>query len=249
MHWKNFLYFSSAEKITILILLVLIVLSLGLNNLLSNRNSAIISISQNDSLVAALHRLNESLEDKKVASKSSNYKPDKKSERDNNSNEERNSTDSYQTNHQSEKTQYIIQEKFTAVASISLNETDTAQWKMVPGIGSAFSARIIKYRNMLGGYISIHQLKEVYGVTDELFDSISPFIRQDDIGIGHCVKLNINKLEFKEILAHPYIDFEQTKAIVNLRRRIGDITSTKELAMLDEFTAEDIARITPYIDF
>ena len=119
----------------------------------------------------------------------------------------------------------------------------------MPGIGSAFAARIIKYGNILGGYISIHQLKEVYGVTDELFDDIVPFIREDDIGTGHCVKLNINQLEFKEILAHPYIDYEQTKAIVNLRRRTGNITSTSQLAMLEEFTAEDIERITPYIDF
>ncbi len=44
-------------------------------------------------------------------------------------------------------------------------------------------------------------------------------------------------------------DFEQTKAIVNLRRRTGDIKSINQLAMLDEFTSEDIERITPYIEF
>jgi DNA uptake protein ComE-like DNA-binding protein len=102
---------------------------------------------------------------------------------------------------------------------------------------------------MLGGYMSINQLKEVYGVTDELFEDITPFIHEDMIGIEYCVKLNINKLDFKEILAHPYIDFEQTKAIVNLRRRTGNIKSIKELAMLDEFTPKDIERIYPYIDF
>ncbi len=249
MRWKNYLYFSPAEKIAVLILVVIIVLSFGLNVLLSSRNREPISIPQNDSLIAAFERLQESLEDKKVESKSydynSNNKSNKNTSRDNvNKSNESNDNISY-----SEKPQYIKQEKFTTPASISLNETDTAEWKKVPGIGSAFAARIIKYGNMLGGYISIDQLKEVYGVTDELFDDIVPFIREDDIGTGHCVKLNINQLEFKEILAHPYINYEQTKAIVNLRKRTGNITSTNQLAMLDEFTSEDIERITPYIEF
>ena len=249
MHWKNFIYFSSAEKIAILILLVLIVLSFGLNVVLSRKSSAPISIPQNDSLVVAFQLLQESLQDKKAKPKSYEYKANNRSEKSYNNEKTNKSTDNSQDKHYSERPQYIKQEKFTTAASISLNETDTAQWKMVPGIGSAFSARIIKYGNMLGGYISIHQLKEVYGVTDELFDSIVSFIREDDIGLERCVKLKVNKLEFKEILAHPYIGYEQTKAIVNLRRRTGNITSTNQLAMLDEFTAEDIERITPYIDF
>jgi hypothetical protein len=102
---------------------------------------------------------------------------------------------------------------------------------------------------MLGGYISINQLKEVYGFSDELFEAVAPFIREEDFVTANCVKININQVEFKEILAHPYINFEQTKAIVNLRKRTGNITSTSQLAMLDEFTSEDIERITPYIDF
>ena len=89
----------------------------------------------------------------------------------------------------------------------------------------------------------------MYGISDEMFNDIAPFIREEDFDIGSCEKININQLEFKEILAHPYINYEQTKAIVNLRRRTGPITSTSQLAMLEEFTSEDIERITPYIEF
>ena len=246
MFWKDYLYFSPAEKIAVLLLVVIIVLTFGLNVLLSRRSSGPISIPQNDSLIAAFERLQESLEDKKVESRSYNYKSDEKTISHENVSK---STKSCDTKGNSEKPRYIKQGKFTAPGSISLNETDTAEWKKVPGIGSAYSARIVKYQNLLGGYISINQLKEVYGVTDELFEAISPFIREDDFDLDNCVRININQLEFKEILAHPYINFEQTKAIVNLRRRIGLITSTSQLAMLEEFTSEDIERITPYIDF
>lgn len=249
MRWKDYLYFSPAEKIAVLILLVIIVLFFGLNVLLSKRSREPISIPQNDSLIAAFERLQEGLQDKKVEPKSYDYnattKSNKNSSRDNvNISNQRHDTKSY-----TEKPQYIKQEKFTAPASIDLNETDTAEWKKVPGIGSVYSARIVKYRDMLGGYISINQLKEVYGISDELLDAIAPFIRHDDSDIANCVKININQLEFKEILAHPYINFEQTKAIVNLRRRTGFIASISQLAMLDEFTSEDIERITPYIEF
>ena len=249
MHWKNFLYFSSAEKVAVLILIVIIVFSFGLNVILSRRSNAPVSIPQNDSLIAAFERLQESLEDKKVEFKSSDYKAYTEYDKSVVSEDVRSSVESNQTDNYTEKPHYIKQEKFTELGSISLNETDTTEWKKVPGIGSAYSARIVKYRNMLGGYISINQLKEVYGFTEELFDDIAPFICQDGIDIGSCVKININQLEFKEILAHPYINFEQTKAIVNLRKRIGNITSIKQLTMLEEFTPEDIERITPYIGF
>lgn len=249
MHKNNFVFYSLAEKIAILILVLIIVLTFGLNVVLSRSNKAALNIPQNDSLIAAFERLHEELEDKKEDKKSFEYKPNTKSNTIIPRKESATLSEDNRTKNYSEKPQYIKQEKFIEAGSISLNETDTAQWKKVPGIGSTYAARIVKYRDVLGGFISINQLKEVYGVTDELFENIAPFISEDDIGLEHSVKLNVNKLEFKEILAHPYIDYEQTKAIVNLRRRTGNITSIRQLAMLDEFTAEDIKRITPYIDF
>ena len=249
MHWKNFLYFSLAEKIAVLILVVIIMLSFGLNVLLSKRSNSPISISQNDSLIVAFQRLNDGLVDKKAKPKNYEYKYDTNPKGNISRHKISEPNESLQNNNYSEYPRYTKQEKFTEAGSISLNETDTTQWKMVPGIGSSFSARIVKYRDKLGGYISIDQLKEVYEVTDDVFAVIAPFIHKNDIDRNNCVKLNINKLEFKEILAHPYIDFEQTKAIVNLRKRTGKISSLSQLAMLDEFKSEDIERITPYIDF
>ena len=246
---KKFLYFSLAEKIAVLILGVIIVFSFGLNVLLSRRDSGPVSIPQNDSLIAAFQRLQDGLEDKKKETKNFEYNSKNKSYKNSLRGDVSKSTENTHSRNYSDDPKYQKQEKFTETRSISLNETDTAQWKMVPGIGSAFSDRIVKYRQKLGGYVSINQLKEVYGITDEVFENIVPYIREDNIDANNCVKLKINKLEFKEILAHPYISFEQTKAIVNLRKRTGNIISLSQLAMLDEFTSEDIEKITPYIVF
>ncbi len=249
MNWKDFLYFSRKESIAILFILVIILLTLNLNILLSKRNSSPFTIAENDSLIASFERLHQTMKDKKVESQQINY-----NERDNtrNSDSQPNKSNQialYQKENNQREFKYTKQEKLKDSEYIFLNETDTAQWKKVPGIGSAYAARIVKYNKLLGGFTSITQLREVYGIDDELFDNISLYVMEEDNIINKCKKLEVNKLEFKEIVAHPYIDYEQTKAIVNLRRRIGNITSIDELAMLDEFTPEDIKRISHYLQF
>ncbi|HKM44834.1 MAG TPA: helix-hairpin-helix domain-containing protein [Dysgonamonadaceae bacterium] len=249
MNWKDFLYFSRKESIAILFILVIILLTLNLNILLSKRNNSPFTIAENDSLIASFERLNQTMKDKKSESQQINY-----NERDNtrNSDSQPNKSNQialYQKENNQREFKYTKQEKLKDSEYIFLNETDTAQWKKVPGIGSAYASRIVKYNKLLGGFTSITQLREVYGIDDELFDNISLYVMEEDNIINKCKKLEVNKLEFKEIVAHPYIDYEQTIAIVNLRRRIGNITSIDELAMLDEFTPEDIIRITPYLQF
>lgn len=243
MRWKDFLYFQKGEKIAVILLLILIVLFLLFNVVLSFRNNSPIVITQNDELIREFEEFRESLQETQPAitedrtqsrsqSQSRAYAPSPSPER---------TTES----RSSAYTPFPRQEKLTEGETIPLNSTDTAEWKKVPGIGSAFADRITKYRNLLGGFASVEQLREVYGVDNELFSRISPFIEAD----GNFRKIQINKLEFKELLSHPYLNYKQVQAISNLRRRKGNITSINELAMLDEFTSEDIEKLMPYIEF
>ena len=249
MNWKDFLYFSRKESIAILFILVIILLTLNLNILLSKRNNSPFTIAENDSLIASFERLHQTMKDKKVESQQINYNERDNTKKSDNLSDKSNQTALYQKESNEREFKYPRQEKLKDSEYIFLNETDTAQWKKVPGIGSAYASRIVKYNKLLGGFTSIHQLREVYGVDDELFDNISLYVKEEDNIINKCEKLEVNKLEFKEIVAHPYIDYEQTIAIVNLRRRIGNISSINELAMLDEFTPEDIKRISHYLQF
>lgn len=248
MNWKDFLYFSRAESLAVLFILIIIFLTLNLNSLITKRNSNPLIISQNDSLIASFELLNSNMQEKKVEVKlfNDNRKESAKSVASIH-NEKRQAMQSFEENEKAST--YPRQEKLKDSEFITLNVTDTAQWKKVPNIGSSYAARIIKYREKLGGFTSISQLKEVYGIDEELFDKISPYIKEESNCLEICQKMKINKLEFKEILAHPYINFEQTKAIVNLRKRKGNISSINELAMLDEFSLEDISRISPYLQF
>ena len=243
MRWKDFLYYQKAEKLAVILLLILIVLALILNGILSQRNRGDIILTQNDSLVRAFEEFQQSLRVKEGA-------PYPERDYDSRTNNERNYRPNYSQNPSARSsannyTPYPKAEKLAAGEMISLNETDTAEWKKVTGIGSAFASRIVKYRNRLGGFVSVEQLREVYGVDNEMFARISPYIEPD----GNFRKIQINKQEFKELLSHPYLNYKQVQAIMNLRKKKGNIESVNELGMLDEFTAEDLDKLRDYLEF
>ncbi len=128
--------------------------------------------------------------------------------------------------------------------SIDLNSASVEELQTLRGIGPSFSKRIVDYRNNLGGYITIEQLLEVYGMTEELYNSIkNSFI----IDKSNILKININKSEYKEIISHPYIDKETTIGILNYRKFKGSISSTDELLNQKVLREDVYNKILPYI--
>ena len=268
MRWKDFLYFRKGSKIGVTLLLILILLTLILNILLSYRDSSGIVVVQNDSIAQAFDEFLKNLKSNESTSPSPETNPgnsrqstqgsgrgdseaDRKSPRAEASssysrttplNSENKSED---TGNMEDYAHYPRVEKLTEGETISLNASDTADWKKIPGIGEVYSARIVEYRDRLGGFARKEQLMEVYGVDDELYARIAPYIEMS----GSWEKVAVNKLEFKELLSHPYLSYKQVQAIMNLRRRKGDIVSIQELGMLDEFTSEDIYRLELYLEF
>lgn len=251
MNLKDFFHYNKGTRSAVILLLILIVLTLILNALLSQKKSSEFVLSQNDSIIKEFAESRES-------SKSVDYTTSRGSQTLNKESivSRRNRCTSYTTRNstfsnsdsihqESNVTNYPRIEKLKAGELISLNETDTTQWKKIPGIGSSYASRIIKYKNLLGGYVYKEQLMEVYGVDSAMYSRIEKYIVAD----SNYIKLNVNELELRDLLRHPYLDYEQVKTIVNLRERKGRINSIKELSMLSEFTKEDIERLKPYLQF
>lgn len=130
--------------------------------------------------------------------------------------------------------------------TIDLNKADTIVLKKLYGIGSVYATRIVKYRNLLGGFVRVDQLKEVYGISDSLFQSILPKIFVTEISPA---KINVNLASFKEINAHPYISYEQTKELFNSKSRIGKYKSIKDLYGLSLWDSVELIRLSPYLSF
>ena len=128
--------------------------------------------------------------------------------------------------------------------TIELNSADTSDLIQLKGIGSVYAARIIKYRNLLGGFYSVNQLMEVYGFSEELFKAIEPSVTIDTTAIK---SIRINFAEFSELIRHPYFDKSNVNAILNEKDKNGPIKNLTELEALESIDAEFIDKVRPYI--
>lgn len=106
------------------------------------------------------------------------------------------------------------------------------------------SGRVVKYRNLLGGYYSAEQLGEVYGFKAYYLSKALPYVQVDTLLIS---KINLNVASFKEINKHPYISYEMTKEIVNRRERKGKYKSLNELVELDLVPDTVFKKLRPYL--
>ena len=125
---------------------------------------------------------------------------------------------------------------------VDINRADTTELMKIPGIGPVYAKMIVDYREQLGGFHSIAQLHELGVLPEDIGD-------WTHVATPHTMKLRINHLSVTRLRSHPYLTFYQAKAIVDLRKREGDIKSIRQLLFLDEFTEKDIERLTPYLTF
>lgn len=114
------------------------------------------------------------------------------------------------------------------------------------GIYKNVSINIIKYRDQLGGFVALEQLKEVKNIDEQTLKVLEEYTFVDKKFTPR--KLKINGDEFKVLLKHPYLGFEDVKNICNYRRfeKIKDVETLKKEKLLKE---ETIEKIVPYLDF
>jgi competence protein ComEA len=129
---------------------------------------------------------------------------------------------------------------------IDLNKSDSAILVTLPGIGPVLSVRIIKYRNLLGGFASVNQLKEVYGLPPETFEIIKGRVFADSSAIAG---ININTAGYKELSRMPYLERYEISSILKYRELKGRIEDISELTENKLITSEKANKIRPYMKF
>ena len=125
---------------------------------------------------------------------------------------------------------------------IDLSLADTSMLKRVPGIGSYYARAIMRYGERLGGYVDMNQLKEIEGLPDDV-------VKYFEVSRPHLRKLNLNTLTLGQLKSHPYLNFYQARAIIDYRRLKGVLKGVEDLRLMKEFSASDIDRLLPYIEF
>ncbi len=145
----------------------------------------------------------------------------------------------------SNSTSYHHPPSNTPQLPININRADSTQLLPLPGIGPVFARRIVKYRELLGGFVRIDQLCEVYGFPMETLDMIKDRIVIDTSAIR---KIILDSASFRELLRHPYLEFEDVKSLVAYRDFKQDISTLSELQenhIIDDTT---LSRIGPYLE-
>jgi len=127
---------------------------------------------------------------------------------------------------------------------VELNSVDSATLVKVKGIGSFFARVIIEHRKKLGGYRTKEQVLEVYGMDSTKYAAIES---QFTIDTSLCTQINVNTATLKELVHHPYINFNQAKAIVNYRNQHGAYKQLHHLKKIHLINEESYAKMSPYL--
>jgi competence ComEA-like helix-hairpin-helix protein len=126
-----------------------------------------------------------------------------------------------------------------------LNLATAEELKTINGIGEKLSARIIKFRDRLGGFLIDEQLYDVYGLEQEV---VKKTLRKFRVVQPPSVqKININKATARELSRLIYINGDLAEKIITFRELNGAYGSLDELLNVASFPVERIDRIKLYL--
>jgi competence protein ComEA len=132
------------------------------------------------------------------------------------------------------------------VSLVELNSADSLVLLTLRGIGPAFASRIIRFRDRLGGFYKLEQLREVYGIDSVKFSQLEG---QISLNTELVRKIDLNTANFEQLKKHPYLTYKQMNAIIQYRSQHGNFDSIDGLRKVAILNEEIIRKIEPYFKF
>ena len=132
------------------------------------------------------------------------------------------------------------------IEPFDINEADTSAFIALPGIGSKLAARIVLFREKLGGFYDKEQIREVFGLHDSVFQKISPLLECNPQKVK---KIEINSAEIETLKVHPYIRWKVANALVTYRSQHGSFTTADDLSKIENVDEDALKKMMPYISF
>lgn len=138
----------------------------------------------------------------------------------------------------------VTPQHFRQYSIININEADTTAFIALPGIGAKLATRIINFREKLGGFYSVEQVGETFGLPDSTFQKIKQYLEIKDLDLR---KLNINTATVEELKSHPYLKWSIANPLVAYRNEHGPFTSIEEIKNIPSLTSDIFNKIAPYL--
>lgn len=130
---------------------------------------------------------------------------------------------------------------------IDINLASQEDLIKVYGIGPGLSERILKQKEALGGFISMDQMNDVWGLSPEVIEKLN---EQFKVGVIPTVKkVKINDASAKELQLFPYFRYPLNKEIVTYRSMNNGIKSSEDLVKIKGFPVDKVKIIEKYLEY
>lgn len=125
-----------------------------------------------------------------------------------------------------------------------LNSCSAAELEQLPGIGPVLSVRIIKYRALLGGFVSKEQLGEVYGLDSSVVRMVSARVTLTREAVTPLI---LDSVSFGSLARHPYVGHETARLITAYRSLANAPLTLGSLVDGKVMTPQQAERLAPYV--
>jgi DNA uptake protein and related DNA-binding proteins len=143
-----------------------------------------------------------------------------------------------------EKQSFVKNEK---IILIDINKATQEDLIKIYGIGHGLSERILKQKEILGGFVSMEQMNDIWGLSPEVIEKLNA---QFKIGvIPNVKKIKINDASVKELSQFPYFRYPISKEIVIYRSMNGGISGSEDLIKIKGFPVEKVKIIEKYLEY
>lgn len=131
------------------------------------------------------------------------------------------------------------------IVMVDLNTADTTALNNLKGVGASIAQRIIAYRDKLGGFARLEQVKEVYGIDSVRFE----MFRGQLSPLSPWAQIKINSVSYESLRQHPYLNAYLARNIVYYRMKKGSITNIQQLVSERIISKECSEKLKDYIDY
>ena len=133
------------------------------------------------------------------------------------------------------------------IVPIDINQATKEDLIKIYGIGEAISLRILKQKETLGGFVSMEQMNDVWGLSPEVVANLNTHFKV--LAQPKIKKIAINNASLKELSQFFYFRYPLAKEIVTYRSMNGDIRNVEDLTKIKGFSVDKANVIALYLDF
>ena len=140
-----------------------------------------------------------------------------------------------------------FEKKAEKIVLLDINHATKEDLIKIYGIGPALSDRILKQKELFGGFVSMKQMDDIWGLSPEVIENLNKYFRVT--ALPRIKKIDINNASIKELMLFPYFKYALAKSIVTYRSMNGDFKNSEDLTKINDFPSEKLDIISLYLEF